>query len=149
MMSLYLDTGAILKLYIQEPGSDMMDAILTLHRKSLILTPLQLLETRTALRAKLFRREIDPPMLTAALKAIDTDVRDGLWEMCYPDQISLHQRANDISSRWVGTTGCRTLDLLHIAQAWELGAKKTAQLRPTPARSRGQNRTQNASRANA
>ncbi len=88
-----------------------------------LLTPWQEIEARTALRLKSFRKEITTAEMEASLEAFDADILSGRWKTPEYKEATVWRFARDLSDRHAAKTGCRTLDLLHVAVALSLGVK--------------------------
>ena len=58
-MSLYYDSGVLVKLYVREESSDTVARFVAARSEPVIVNDLHELETRNALRLKRFRDEID------------------------------------------------------------------------------------------
>ena len=117
----YLDTGLVLKLVVAEPLSPRVTAWLACRQAPVPYPRLVEVELENTLHAKRFRREFSSPQLQAALGL----VRDLLRERKFfrPD-LSLEKvvlEALEAVPRITATTGCRTLDLLHVISAKMLG----------------------------
>ena len=121
MMSTYFDTGALLKLYLEEEFSDLVTDYVTAQGISVAIHAFHEVEMENALRLKVFRREISARQCRGALHRIESDVRDGLLirrSVDWPDAL---KEALRISAAVTERSGCRTLDILHVALAlcWE------------------------------
>jgi len=121
MIGTYVDSGILVKAYCLELNSPDAIALILAERPPLPLTYLQETEVRHALRLKVFRREMTLPALRGALALLDEDIREGRLERPRYDAFSVYRRAEILSSLYSATTGARTLDILHIAAALELG----------------------------
>jgi uncharacterized protein len=118
---IYADPGALLKLYIHEPESAAMNAWRGRTRGALPLTPHGRLEMTNAICLAAFRSAIDDEARADALASLDEDVTDGRYvEADVPWRAAL-RRAQEISRRYTASIGCRTLDVIHVAAAAELG----------------------------
>jgi predicted nucleic acid-binding protein len=107
-MSLYVDASALLKRYIDEPDSDIANALLA-SDPSLLTARHTLVEIRRNLA-----RLLDDRAATAAKSAFIDDLASfGIVEL---DEITCAAAA-DIAE----LTGARTLDALHLAAAQRLG----------------------------
>jgi len=116
MKRLYLDSGALVKLYVFEPGSEAVQAALADVRQ-LSLNPLQETEVRTAIHAAAGRGLLDGAVAGRALAFFDQDVLDGRWIRSEFDWAHVWERTRSLSDLHASATLCRTLDLLHIALA--------------------------------
>lgn len=107
-MSLYVDSSALLKRYVDEPDSDAANAILASDRSLLTAR-----HTITEVRRNLARL-LDERDATAAKAAFLEDIAAfGIVEL---DSVTC-----DIAADIAEMTGARTLDALHLAAARRLG----------------------------
>ena len=116
-MSAYLDTGVIAKLYVLESDSAEAARLVSAYRPPLVFTHLQALEIRNALRLKVFRGEITRAQLRLTMSRLEIDIRAGRWESPRYALSDVYEKAEDLSRRFAPTTGCRSLDILHVAAA--------------------------------
>ncbi len=118
---LYLDTSALLKLYIREPGSEAVQAQVASQDRPLPIWEIQEAELINALRLKAFWKDITPPQAEAQIALFQERRQRGLYT--FPE---LHRSAlMDTFRRLSAETprlGCRTMDILHVACAVQLGA---------------------------
>lgn len=121
MSSPYLDTGFALKRYVQEPNSSLVRTALLSHQLPLLLTDLLEMELVNALHAKVFRREMTPAERDQCLAAFHADIAAGFWERCTLAPTALRNRVIALATKHTPTLGTRTLDLVHVAAALELG----------------------------
>ncbi len=124
MVGAYFDTGVLAKAYVAEVNSPSALALLASEPYPLPFTHFQEVEIRTAIRLKLFRREITVTNVAASLALLAKDVGDG--RLVRPSYVlsAVFGRGEDLSRRYAGTTGARTLDILHVASALEIGSRK-------------------------
>jgi predicted nucleic acid-binding protein len=122
-MNAYFDTAIILNLYVQQATSADAVRLASSCPTPYLLTPWQEIEARTALRLKVFRKEISPPEMRASLQAFDEDIRSGRWKRPQYDEAAVWKFGRGLSDRHAAAVGCRTLDLLHVAVALSLGVK--------------------------
>lgn len=116
MSKLYLDTGALVKLYLVEPGSEFVQDKAE-KAACLPLNPLQELELRNALFAASGRGWIDEEVLRGTLGNLEEDIREGYFLRESPDWRPLYKRASVLAKRYTPEFLCRTLDILHVAAA--------------------------------
>ena len=121
-MSRDYDTGLILKLYTEESESDAIRTWVTTKAEALVFTSLHLSECVSALRLKCFRRECNEEHAAGAIMDIETDLASGVLRSAYIDWPAAWHLCRILSDAHAGTTGCRTLDALHVACAKQLGA---------------------------
>jgi predicted nucleic acid-binding protein len=119
----YADPSALLKLYLHEPESRAMARWRTRTRGPLVVTHQGRVELVNGIALAAHRGLIDDAQLAAALAALDDDFEqsryaqaDLLWRAAF-------NRACDLSRRFSRTLGTRTLDVLHVASALELGLR--------------------------
>lgn len=122
-MNAYFDTAIILKLYVKEATSPDAIRLVSNCPSPYLLTPWQEIEVRTASRLKVFRKEITELEMSASMKAFDEDILSGRWKTPDYSEPIIWRIAGEISNRHAAKTGCRTLDIIHIAPALSLGVK--------------------------
>ncbi len=88
-----------------------------------LLTPWQEIEARTALRLKAYRKEITEAEMQGSLRNFEDDILAGRWKAPAYSEADFWRFARHLSDRHAAATGCRTLDLLHVAAALSLGVK--------------------------
>lgn len=118
---LYLDTSALLKLYICETGSDAVQSRIASQDHPLPIWEIHQAELINALRLKVFWNEISADQAAAQIDLFQQRFKRGLYFFPEIDRNSLMRRFLDLSA---DTTrlGCRTMDILHVACALEIGA---------------------------
>lgn len=121
-MNAYFDSGVIVKLYVQESNSADAIRLVSADNAPCALTHWQEIEVRTALRLKLFRREITVDELRSSLTAFDEDIAAGRWQRPDYALAEVHERAAQLSTRHAAEIGCRTLDIFHVAAALLIGS---------------------------
>ena len=120
---IYLDTSALLKRYIMEPGSavfeDFFAANAPFHSSRLTLV-----EARSALARRRRSGQITRKLESAAFEELRTDLQEGALVLhALADSHATH--ALDILTK-VPTVSLRTLDAVHLSIAQEIGAAKFA-----------------------
>lgn len=119
---LYLDTSALLKLYVVEEGSAATQQLIQAQSLALPVWEIQEMELTNALWLKVFRGEIKAGEAGKQLELFSDRRRRGLYYYPEISRSSLMDQFRRISRKSV-KTDCRTLDVLHVACACELGAK--------------------------
>ena len=119
----YVDPSALLKLYIHEPESVAMNTWRRRTRGALPLTPHGQLEIVNGICLAAFRRTIDDIAMRDALASFDEDLTEGRYEPADVLWRATLKRASEISRGHTRALGCRTLDVLHVATALELGLR--------------------------
>ncbi len=119
----YADPSALLKLYIHEPASAAMSAWRSRTKGALPVTPHGRLEIVNGICLAGFRKIISAEALSDAIASFDEDLAESryvdadiLWRATF-------RRARELSRAHTPALGCRTLDVLHVATAMELGLR--------------------------
>jgi uncharacterized protein len=120
----YVDPSALLKLYLHEPQSRAMAAWRAKQRGSLQMTHHGRVEIINALGLALHRAVISAPVHAAALNAVQDDLAHGRNKLADIAWRTVLNTAAEISRLYTPTTGCRTLDVIHVASALELDLKR-------------------------
>jgi predicted nucleic acid-binding protein len=120
----YFDSGVLVKSYCHEPNSLEAIPLILDEAAPLPLTHLQEAEIRNSFRLKVFRKETDSAALHVSLSLLDDDIRQGRLERVTLDESSVYRRAETLSRMHAAVTGARTLDILHVAAALEIGSTR-------------------------
>lgn len=118
---LYLDTSALLKLYIREAGSEAVQAKVQSQDMPLPVWEYQEAEFVNALRLKAFWQEITSEQAEAQIGHFEARKRKGYYfypEIARSELMELFRKLSSSTPR----TGCRTLDILHVACALQIRA---------------------------
>ena len=116
-MSLYYDSGVLVKLYVREDRSDEVTGFVSRRGQSVAVNRLHELEIRNALRLKRFREEIDDAQLAASLRMIAADFAARRLVRHDVDWRVIHDEAERLSAVTAAAVGVRTIDVIHIAAA--------------------------------
>jgi len=122
----YVDTGILVKSYASESNSAEADEVLFDAKLPLPLTHFQELEIRNAIRLKQSRGELSVEVARLALGNFQADVDEGRYERPIYDLASVFHRAEELSRAYAVQTKCRSLDVLHVAAALEIGSDEFA-----------------------
>jgi len=116
---IYLDTSALVKLYVLEDGSAFTQSTLSAQEDPLPVWELQEAELANALHLKVFRGEWTGEQ--AARQMDHFQDRRGRGIYCFPeiDRVEM-MRAFHRLSRETPRTGCRTMDIFHVACALQI-----------------------------
>jgi predicted nucleic acid-binding protein len=119
--AVYVDPSALVKLYVREPESQAMNAWRARTRGALPITHHARAETVNGICLAAFRGDISESALGDALASFEEDFAAGRY--VYADVLwrSALRRAAELSREHTPELGCRTLDVLHVACALELG----------------------------
>ena len=118
---LYLDTSALLKLYIREQGSEAVQARIASQDLPLPIWEIQEAELINALRLKAFWKEITPAQAETQIECYQDRRRRGLYLFPEIQRSSLMNTFRRLSMA-TPRLGCRTMDIFHVACAVEIGA---------------------------
>lgn len=120
-MTAYADTGFLCSLHA--PDAHTARVLQRMERQStpLPFTGLHRLEFRTALRLRVFRREITPEQRELALRALLSDLAAGVCQHADPAWPEVLAEAERLSATHTEVVGTRSLDILHVASALVLG----------------------------
>lgn len=119
----YPDPSALVKLYLHEAQSRAMATWRAKSRGPVTISAFGLLEVTNALALAAHRHFISPEAHRAAVQALDDDLLAGRTALVDLPWRATLERARDLSRQHTPALGTRTLDLLHVASACELGAK--------------------------
>jgi predicted nucleic acid-binding protein len=114
-LSLYLDSSAIVKLYVPEAETASLAAYVRRLKEPLPFSHLHEIEVKNALRLKVFRKEVPASPVLKSIKTIDRDLGSQILkrpELNWPD---VFRKAEELSKRFSSRAGSKSLDLLHVA----------------------------------
>jgi predicted nucleic acid-binding protein len=117
----YADPSALLTLYVHEPRSAAMSAWRSRTRGALAVAPHGRVEIVNGICLAAFRRAISAEAMRDALASFDEDFAEGRFVPADVLWRATLRRAGDISRRHTPALGCRSLDVIHVATALELG----------------------------
>lgn len=120
-MSTYIDTALLVKAFILEADSPETIALLESVGEPFACSHLHELEIPNAIRLKRFRGEISEAQETAAIRTFRADVEAGRFDRLAYNLSAVFIRAEQLSAKYSGETGTRSLDLWHVAAALEAG----------------------------
>ncbi len=127
-MNIYFDTGVLLPLYIEEVFSDSVTTFMEAHHEPVPINLFHEAEFENALRLKVFRGDIPSSKVTQILRDRDEDITLGRLVRRPVNWVQALEEAWRLGALVTAHTGCRTLDLLHVAIAvkWGCGQFVTA-----------------------
>ena len=120
---LYLDTSALLKLYIREQGSEAVQARVSSQDLPLPIWEIQEAELINALRLKAYWKEITPAQATTQIERFQQRRRQGLYVFPEIERNALMHTFRQLSAE-TPRLGCRTMDIFHVACALEIAASE-------------------------
>ena len=118
---IYLDASFVVSIYSADVNSRAALSALPSSGEFLTLTNLAKLETIHALELRVFRKAISRAQADASLRAFDDDLRKGVFLRAGIPEPAF-ERARKLSLSITARAGVRTIELLHVAAALELGA---------------------------
>ena len=113
---LYLDTSALLKLYVLEKDSDTVNHWVMSQSEPLPVWDIQEAEFFNALRLKVFWKELSGAEVDTLLQHYQRRKRKGYYVVPVLDRIDLMETFRDLT-RHTPDLGCRTMDILHVVCA--------------------------------
>lgn len=118
----YVDTSAIVKLYIKEDLSFEVSNWIRTQNEAIPLTAFHELEFRNALYLKQFRSEITDDQVRRVLLKFEDHKKKGVY--CFPplNWADAMTQAIDLARAHTRKTGARSLDILHVALALSIKA---------------------------
>jgi hypothetical protein len=115
-LKIYLDTSALIKLYIIEAGSVLINGIITENAEPLPIWDLHIIEFHNALKLKVFRNELDEKEALHLSLLFNERKKAGIYytpELDREEHTGLCITYTDFSAE----IGCRSLDIMHVAAA--------------------------------
>ena len=119
----YVDPSALLKLYIPQPESAAMNGWRARIRGALAITHHGRAEIVNGICLAAFRGDLTAEDMNDALASFKEDFGEGRY---FPADLlwrAALQRSAELSRQHTPSLGCRSLDVLHVASALELGLR--------------------------
>ncbi len=120
----YVDPSALLKLYVHEPESAAMNAWRARVATAVTVTHHGRLEVTNGICLAGFRGQLSTEAVTDALASFDEDWAEGRYVQADLLWRATLNRASKLSRQYTSKLGCRSLDILHVASALELGFRR-------------------------
>lgn len=120
----YVDPSALLKLYIHQRESAAMNAWRARAASALPLTHHGRAEIVNGICLAAFRGHISAAAKDDALASFDEDFAHGRYSQADLLWRATLRRAAELSRKHTPALGCRSLDVLHVASALELGMRR-------------------------
>ena len=118
-MNSYADTSLLASLYLNDARA--AESVTLLRTISIPVTVLGRIELFNALQLAVFRRQILAAEAAALRATIEQDLASGVLRMT-PLPARVFERAEALVASHSAALGARSLDVLHVATAVELGA---------------------------
>jgi len=119
----YADPSALLKLYVHQPESVAMNAWRARTKGALAVTHHGRVEIINGICLAAFRRDITAEALSDSLSSFEEDFAEGRYIQADLLWRAALRRAGELSRVHTPALGCRSLDVLHVASALELGLR--------------------------
>jgi predicted nucleic acid-binding protein len=117
----YLDTSALAKLYVPEPGSDVLEAAL-LGRRDLLVSDLTVTELTSALARRAREGDLDHVHARRVYAALLRDLADGQYRWVEATR-EVHRDAERLLLGASRRAALRAADAMHLALANIVGAR--------------------------
>jgi predicted nucleic acid-binding protein len=116
-MRAYADTSFIAALY--HPGEMTRKAVacMSSQQEPLVLTEVQLAETRNSFRLRVAHKRSSSKEVFRALAQFDRDISEGISEFVPTDWPRTFEEFEKISRKFTEQSGHRFADILHVASA--------------------------------
>ena len=116
---IYLDTSALVKLYVLESGSEFVQSCISGQEYPLPVWELQEAELTNALHLKVFWNELTAAEADLQIGHFRDRMRRGVYFFPEIDRIELMRTFHRLSEE-TPRTGCRTMDIFHVACALQI-----------------------------
>jgi predicted nucleic acid-binding protein len=129
-MKVYPDTSFLCSLYRKQHTSPQAVGYQKVLMEPLPVSSFLLLEFRQSVRfqARLFEKDRSKGYSktegAAMLRALQSDLAEGILEMVAPDWADVHRIAEELSAKYSQAGGHRLAEILHVATAVHLGAEQ-------------------------
>jgi len=121
-MPAYADSSLLLKLYIREPETAAAWQVVNRLQEPLVFTPLHRLEMLNGIRRCAATKKVTRAQAVRAMLLLRTHVQSGRYTLTAVPWQAVFQRAHHLSRKHARKLLVRSLDLLHVALALEIGA---------------------------
>lgn len=121
-MPAYADSSLLLKLYIREPETTAAWQVVNRLQEPLVFTPLHRLEMLNGIRRCAATQKVTRAQAVRAMLLLRTHVQSGRYTLPAVPWQAVFQRAHHLSRKHARKLLVRSLDLLHVALALEIGA---------------------------
>jgi predicted nucleic acid-binding protein len=95
----YLDTGALIKLYYPEVESQKVHELVRRENRAILFTSLHELEIKNAFTLKVFRSEMSDEVHRQLVSAINSDVHTSVLRRVHPNWGTVFRHSLEISGR--------------------------------------------------
>ncbi len=123
MVTTYFDSSVLVACYVREARSSSARHLVTAGT-GVLFTPLHKVEVRNTFRLLVGWQRITASDSEAVLLHLDEDLAAGRLAQTPVDLYSVFERAEALSARHTSRLLSRSLDILHVAAALELGCTR-------------------------
>jgi len=120
-MDAYLDTSALARLYYPEEETSQISRWVIQNNQSLPFSSLHEIELKNAVLLKVFRRELLKKQAAQISKNIAQDLNAGVLQRVAVNWGELFTTAIQLSQRHTPVLGNRSMDILHVSLALQMG----------------------------
>jgi predicted nucleic acid-binding protein len=120
----YVDTSVMVKLYIKEAYSEEVSAWIRDNDEAIPKTVFHELEFTNAIKLKQFRNEMTSSDAEEILGRFNQHEVDGIFYRPAINWPDVFARSLTLSKNHRETIGCRSLDVIHVALAFSMGADR-------------------------
>jgi len=120
-LKIYVDTSFLVSLYSPDANSSAAARAMLVSTESRFVSTFGELEVVNAMGLRVFRKEVSASQAQASLNDFENDLRKGVFELRGLSEL-IFGRAHQLSRQTTAKLGTRTIDILHVAAALELGA---------------------------
>jgi predicted nucleic acid-binding protein len=119
---IYLDASVVFSLHFRDSKTLQAVHLVGGATEDLIVSALCEMETVNAFASRVFRNEMSQRNMANAVRDLESDLLSGVLQW-RPIPEAAYTRGKALAQKITPSIGVRTADLLHIAAAFELGAK--------------------------
>jgi len=123
-MPVYADSSLLLKLYIRESETTAAWQVVNRIQEPLVFTPLHRLEMLNGIRRCIATKKVTRAQAVRAMLLLRSHVKGGRYTLPAVPWLAVFQRAHRLSRKHARSLLVRSLDLLHVALALEIGANE-------------------------
>jgi predicted nucleic acid-binding protein len=120
----YADSSFLVAVYVEGSNTLHARSYLAKNPQPICITSFSKSEVQHALRMLAFQKHIDLAGMTRALLQFERDEIEGFYEISPVDPEDLFLKTSQLSNRHAVESGVRYLDMLHIASAVLVKAKR-------------------------
>ena len=114
MLRYFLDTSALIKLYHEEEGTEVVDNLVRQTQPIIVISDLSGVEMVSAMAKKVRAQEIKPETFTAVMTAFEADLPAFDVQLVTGQTMS---EARQLLKKWGIAYGLRSLDAIQLAVA--------------------------------